>query len=198
MVDEAPLFKIEAVLGLGNPGRRYAENRHNFGCMVVDRLAFLKREEFTRGDGPFVYCQVPMADSGLYLCKSTAYMNNSGKAAISLCKYFGIQPQNMLVISDDCNLALGKIRYRISGSEGGHNGLASIINVLNRKDFPRLRLGVGLNPSGVPLEDYVLEDFTGGEFETVDQVVSAAIGFIENLAANTINKNSVTFSVTGE
>jgi len=198
MVDEAPLFKIEAVLGLGNPGRRYAENRHNFGNMVVDRLAFLKREEFIRGDGPFVYCRVPIADGRLYLCKPTTYMNNSGRAAISLCKYFGIQPQNMLVISDDCNLALGKIRYRISGSEGGHNGLASIINVLNRKDFPRLRLGVGLNPSGVPLEDYVLEDFTGDEFEIVDQVVSAGIGFIENLAANTINKNSVTFSVTDE
>jgi len=175
MVDEAPLFKIEAVLGLGNPGRRYAENRHNFGNMVVDRLAFLKREEFIRGDGPFVYCRVPIADGRLYLCKPTTYMNNSGRAAISLCKYFGIQPQNMLVISDDCNLALGK-----------------------RKDFPRLRLGVGLNPSGVPLEDYVLEDFTGDEFEIVDQVVSAGIGFIENLAANTINKNSVTFSVTDE
>ncbi len=198
MVDEAPLFKIEAVLGLGNPGRRYAENRHNFGYMVVDRLAFLKREEFTRGDGPFVYCRVPMADSGLYLCKSTTYMNNSGKAAISLCKYFGIQPENLLVVSDDCNLPLGKIRYRISGSEGGHNGLASIISVFNRKDFPRLRLGVSLNPSGVPLEDYVLEDFTRDEFEIVDQVISATLGFIENLAVNTIDKKSVTFSVTGE
>jgi len=198
MVDEAPLFKIEAILGLGNPGRRYAENRHNFGHMVIDRLAFLKREEFIRGNGPFVYCRVSMAESGLYLCKSTTYMNNSGKAAISLCKYFNIPPENLLVISDDCNLPLGKIRYRISGSEGGHNGLASIIDAFNRKDFPRLRLGVGQNPAGVPLEDYVLEDFTRDEFEIVDQVVSAAIGFIESLAANEIDKKSVTFSVAGE
>ncbi|MCP4584074.1 MAG: aminoacyl-tRNA hydrolase [candidate division Zixibacteria bacterium] len=196
MVDEAPLVKIEAVLGLGNPGRRYAENRHNLGYMVLDRLAFLKKEEFIRGDGPFVYCRAVVGDRSLYLCKPTTYMNNSGKAAICLGKYFGIGPENMLVVSDDCNLPLGKIRYRSSGSDGGHNGLASIIRILHSREFRRLRLGVNLNPPGVPLEDYVLEDFDRDEFESIDQVITAAIGFIEDLAANATNKKSATFTVT--
>ena len=196
MVDEAPLIKISAVMGLGNPGRRYIANRHNFGCMVVDRLAFLKKEEFIRGNGPFVYCRIQSASESLFLCKSTTYMNNSGKAAAKLTDYFGIEPQNLLVVSDDCNLPLGKIRFRKSGSDGGHNGLASIVKYLKTGDFPRLRLGINQSSPDKPLEDFVLEDFALNELESVDKVISAASDFIINLAAKDLDNTSITFTVT--
>jgi len=196
MVDEAPLIKISAVMGLGNPGRRYIANRHNFGCMVVDRLAFLKKEEFIKGNGPFVYCWIQSASESLFLCKSTTYMNNSGKAAAKLIDYFGIEPQNLLVVSDDCNLPLGKIRFRKSGSDGGHNGLASIVKYLKTGDFPRLRLGINQSSPDKPLEDFVLEDFALNELESVDKVISAASDFIINLAAKDLDNTSITFTVT--
>ncbi len=196
MVDNAPLVKISAILGLGNPGRRYSANRHNFGRMVVDRIAFLKKEEFVRGGGPFVYCRVPAESGSLILCKSTTYMNNTGRAAVSLVKYFDLQPQDLLVVSDDCNLPLGKIRFRQRGSEGGHNGLDSIIKSLNTKDFPRLRLGIGANQTGEEIEDFVLEDFSSDECNIVDNVIPVASDFIFELAAQKIEKSSMTFTVT--
>ncbi len=198
MVDEAPPVKILAVMGLGNPGRRYSANRHNFGYMVVDRLAFLKKEEFIKGSGPFVHCQVQSASGGLFLCKSTTYMNNSGRTALSLVDHFGIETQNLLVVSDDCSIPLGKIRFRKSGSDGGHNGLASIVEYLKTGNFRRLRLGIGPNDPDMPLEDYVLEDFAQNELKNVGKVVLAASDFIMNLAKKKLDNTSVTFTVTEE
>jgi len=195
MVDDSPNLRIKAILGLGNPGRRYAETRHNFGYMTIDRLAFLKREEFQSGTGPFTYCRVNFDDRSVYLCKSTTYMNNTGKAAIAMANFFSLRPEEILVISDDCNMKLGKIRYRVSGSDGGHNGLASIIKLLQTKSFPRLRLGIDEAPEGVPLEDYVLENFSRQEFEIVDQVIASAISLIERLVADDIENNSITLNV---
>lgn len=194
----APTKKILAILGLGNPGRRYANNRHNFGFMIVDRLAYLKKEEFIKGNGPFVYCQVQLDSCRLILCKSTTYMNNTGRAAVSLVNYFDIEAGNLFVVSDDCNLPLGKIRYRTSGSEGGHNGLVSVVEYLQTHDFPRLRLGIGLNPPDTPLEDYVLEDFAHDELPTVEKMISAASDFIVDLAAERFDNTSGTITVTGD
>jgi PTH1 family peptidyl-tRNA hydrolase len=196
MDEPAPEERIKAVIGLGNPGRRYEDNRHNFGYMVVDRLAFLKKEEFARGSGPFVYCRVIVGEYDLYLCKSTTYMNNTGKATAAIVNYFGIKPENLLVISDDCNLPLGKMRYRDSGSNGGHNGLASIMSLLQTRNFPRLRLGIEANPEGVPLEEYVLEDFTKEQFETVEKIIPEAISFMTKLVSGDIDNKSLTITIT--
>jgi PTH1 family peptidyl-tRNA hydrolase len=191
MIENAPIDKIKVILGLGNPGRRYADNRHNLGHMVIDRLAFLKKEEFARGQGPFVYCQVEIDGSPIFLCKSTTYMNNTGKAAVAIKNYFDLTPVNILAVSDDCNLPLGKIRFRRTGSDGGHNGLASIIASLQSRDFARLRLGVGLNPEDIPLEEYVLEDFNKEEFEVVDKVVEQAVELIFKICTDHIENNSI-------
>jgi len=198
MVDNTPTAEIKAVLGLGNPGRQYADNRHNLGYMIVDRLVFLKKEEFIKGDGPFLFCRIPLKSGDLILCKSTTYMNNTGRAADKICRYFGLSGQNLLVVSDDCNLPLGKIRYRASGSDGGHNGLASIIDWLQTPKFPRLRVGIGANPSNKPLEEYVLEDFTRNEFEIVDKVIPVVVNFIIKLAAENLLSNSATITVAEE
>lgn len=198
MVDNTPTAEIKAVLGLGNPGRRYAGNRHNLGYMIVDWLAFLKKEEFIKGDGPFVFCRIHLKSGDLILCKSTTYMNNTGRAADKICRYLGLSGQNLLVVSDDCNLPMGKMRYRASGSDGGHNGLASIIDWLKTHKFPRLRLGIGANPSDKPLEEYVLEDFTGNELKIVDKVIPVAVDFIIKLTAEKPVANSVTITVAEE
>jgi len=197
MIEDAPIEKecVKVVLGLGNPGRRYADTRHNLGHMVVDRLAFLKKEEFAPGNGPFEYCRVDFDGNEIYLCKSTTYMNNTGKAAVAIKNYFDLAPESIMIISDDSNIPLGKIRFRIDGSDGGHNGLASVMRYLHTDQFSRLRLGVDSNPAGVPLEDYVLEDFSKEEFETVDKMVATAMGFIEDLAAGKIENKSITITV---
>ena len=189
---------MTAILGLGNPGRRYSLNRHNFGSMVIDRLAFLKKEEFIRGPGPFLYCRLQFDNSNVLVCKSTTYMNNVGRAAKAVGDLFGIAAMEMLVVSDDCNLPLGKIRYRPDGSDGGHNGLASIIDYLQSRDFPRLRLGIGMNPAGVPLEDYVLDDFAEDEQRIVDRAISTATELITDLARDGLPDESLTVAIADE
>ncbi len=197
MIEDAPIEKerVKIVLGLGNPGRRYADTRHNVGHMVVDRLAFLKKEEFASGNGPFEYCRIEYDGNEIYLCKSTTYMNNTGKAAAAIKNYFDIAPESIMIISDDSNIPLGKIRFRVSGSDGGHNGLASVTRYLHTDAYPRLRLGVDSNPAGVPLEDYVLEDFDKDEFDVVDKMVAESMRFIENLALGKIENKSITITV---
>jgi PTH1 family peptidyl-tRNA hydrolase len=192
MIADSPNFGIEAIMGLGNPGRRYAETRHNFGFLAVDRIAFLKRKEFTRGEGPYFQCEVAIGQKCLTLIKSTTYMNNSGRAAEDVCRQMNIMPAQLLVIADDCYLPLGKIRYRPNGSDGGHNGLFSITEHLQSEDFPRIRLGIGETPLGKPLEDYVLEQFTLEEIKTVEKVVEKTIELIETL----VEKKSLASSIT--
>lgn len=199
MIDPAASAEaISVVFGLGNPGRRHARNRHNIGCMVVDRLALSKNAEFVRGDGPFVYCRVSVDDTTLTLAKSTTYMNETGRAAGSLFAFSGLKPSHVLAVVDDCYLPLGKIRFRRRGSDGGHNGLASMIEHLGTCEFPRLRLGIGLNPPGVALEDYVLMNFSEAESGTVDRMIEAAVAFIPEIAGAGFARSSVTITVAEE
>ncbi|OQX92497.1 MAG: aminoacyl-tRNA hydrolase [candidate division Zixibacteria bacterium 4484_95] len=195
---DAPLVKVSAILGLGNPGQRYARNRHNFGYMVLDRLALLKKEEFVQGDGPFVFCKTHLASGDLILCKPTTFMNDVGRAAFDICERFGISAREIMVVSDDCNLPLGKIRFRKRGSDGGHKGLHSIICHLQSREFPRLRLGIWHPPPGEPLEEYVLANFNRKELKTVTKVIITATDFIEKLAVDGLDKNSVTVTVAEE
>ena len=194
MIADSPIDGIEAIMGLGNPGRRYAETRHNFGFLAVDRIAFLKRKEFTRGDGPYFQCKVAIGQKSLTLVKSTTYMNNSGRAAAEVCGQLNLAPAQLLVIADDCYLPLGKIRYRPRGSDGGHNGLSSIIEHFQSQEFPRIRLGIGEAPEGKPLEDYVLEQFALEETKIAEKVVTKTIELIETLVENQSLASSITIN----
>jgi peptidyl-tRNA hydrolase, PTH1 family len=194
MIADSPIDGIKAIIGLGNPGRRYAETRHNYGFLAVDRIAFLKRKEFTRGEGPYFQCEVEIGEHNLTLVKSTTYMNNTGRAAAEICNQMGITPAQLLVIADDCNLPLGKIRYRPGGSDGGHNGLLSIIEHLQTDEFPRIRLGIGETPEGKPREDFVLEEFALEETKVVEKVVEKTIELIETLVENQSQASSITIN----
>ena len=135
----APLF-FRLLVGLGNPGREYAETRHNVGFMIADRLAAKSRAEFrTERDW-----KAAMAKSGdLLLCKPLTFMNLSGKSVRAVSDFYKIAPAEMLVVLDDTALPLGRLRIRPEGSAGGHNGLKSVIEYLGTMAVPRLRIGIG-------------------------------------------------------
>ena len=154
---------VNAVVGLGNPGRQYRNNRHNLGFVVAKYICEQKGGSFKKRDSLYELAEVRIARRKIYLLKPLTYMNDSGEAIKSFSDEHEMGAQEILVLSDDTNLPLGKLRLRVSGSDGGHQGLRSIIAHLDTEDFPRLRMGVGLPGAGLPLEDFVLRDFTEEE-----------------------------------
>jgi len=161
--------RIRAIVGLGNPGRDLELTRHNLGFEVVD---FLKgRSEFAAEKRLYLRCLAEISSLSVVLLKPTTYMNRSGIAVERLAEEMELAPEEILVIADDFNLPLGLIRLRQSGSDGGHNGLASIIYHLGSEDFPRIRLGIGPAPDGVPSEEFVLERFAESETSVVREMI---------------------------
>jgi PTH1 family peptidyl-tRNA hydrolase len=160
------------LLGLGNPGSKYAGTRHNAGFMLIDRIA--------AGDSSLCWVEEPrymsatarIAGVMVLLVKPTTYMNLSGGAVTDLMSRESLVASDLLVVCDDFNLPLGTIRLRRSGSAGGHNGLKSIIDALGTEVFPRLRLGVGPLPAGSDAADFVLSDFTEEEMEAADGMLA--------------------------
>jgi len=176
---------VKVILGLGNPGRKYSNNRHNFGLMVIDKIAERWSMDFTSIRGSFVYvysqdasCSPKSLNYEVYFCKPLCFMNNSGVAAKHILKFFGCSPLNLLVVYDDIDLPLGKIRFRKKGSDGGHKGIRSIINLLETVEFPRLRLGIGPQDECVPSEEFVLSDFRKCELSTLNEVIDLSISSI--------------------
>ncbi len=169
------------VVGLGNPGRRYAETRHNTGFAVVDALAErlgTPPEEF-RGDQ--YRWRGGHKERIVFLCKPWTYMNLSGAAVRTLMRETGLEPSNMLVVCDEAAFPLGKLRLRGQGSSGGHNGMRSVIEAVGSGNFPRLRCGIGA-PEG-DYAEYVLSRFTREEEsaarEMVRRAADAAICWID-------------------
>jgi PTH1 family peptidyl-tRNA hydrolase len=166
------LPRIRVIAGLGNPGRDFDRTRHNLGYEVVD---FLKGEaKFAAGKGNYYRCETVISSVKVVLLKPTTYMNRSGIALRKILESGDLTPQEILVIADDFNLPLGKIRLRRSGSDGGHNGLASVIYHLGTDDFPRIRLGIGPVPEGMPAEEFVLERFAESEMPAAKKSVERA------------------------
>ncbi len=167
--------KIRLIVGLGNPGLEYERTRHNAGFMVIDRILAGFRT------GSFVKSQVANSlvfagnfrGQALVLQKPQTFMNLSGYAVAREVKLLGIDPESILVIYDDMDLPLGTLRLRESGSDGGHNGLKSIISELGVTTFKRLRIGIG-RPSQGNTVDYVLSKFENGDAEIFEMVLSAA------------------------
>jgi len=162
---------MKAIVGLGNPGRRYAPTRHNVGFRVVDALA---RDVQWHA---FEFCTWVKYSDDLVLAKPLTYMNNSGLALAQIGRFFQIDIGDVLVVIDDVHLDVGRLRFRRNGSDGGHNGLRSIESVMGSSDFSRVRMGVG-QPDG-SLVDHVLGTFATTEAEVIaDAVGQAANGVI--------------------
>jgi PTH1 family peptidyl-tRNA hydrolase len=168
---------LKIVLGLGNPGARYARTRHNVGFRVLDLLAERAGASFSRAGELGALCWTVgavVAGAEVVLAKPRTYMNRSGRAGAALIESYGAAPEDLLVVHDDADIALGRIRIRGGGSAGGHNGLRSLIAALKTAEFPRVRLGVrGAAREDVDLVEYVLEAFENGEQDGADAMVAA-------------------------
>jgi PTH1 family peptidyl-tRNA hydrolase len=167
------------VVGLGNPGPEYAGNRHNVGAMVLDGLAGTLREKFRR-KGRSEVLETRLAPVGgrpgerLVLAKPSSYMNVSGGPVAELARFFRVVPQQVLVVHDELDLPFGLLRLKRAGGEGGHNGLRSISQSLNTKDYCRLRVGIGRPPGRMDAADFVLRDFSGAERRDLGAILGSA------------------------
>ncbi|MCS6830046.1 MAG: aminoacyl-tRNA hydrolase [Armatimonadota bacterium] len=166
------------VLGLGNPGAEYAHTRHNIGFEVVHILANRHRIRLSLHRDHAQYGFGTVADVPVLLAKPMTYMNRSGEAARALLQRYPLEPSRLLVVVDDIALPLGRIRVRSSGSDGGHNGLASIIQCVGTQTFPRVRVGIGSPPPGQMVE-YVLSRFLPQEQPVVEETLQRAADAVE-------------------
>lgn len=158
---------MRVVMGLGNPGARYDATRHNVGWWAADRLAYDWNAGSFREEGPALRCEAQVEGERVVLLKPTTYMNRSGAALIPFVRTEGFDPsRDLLVMVDDATREAGRLRLRPGGSSGGHNGLKSIEAVVGR-EFPRLRIGVGVPPSGADLVDWVLSSMDDSDEEAV-------------------------------
>ncbi|MDE3153734.1 MAG: aminoacyl-tRNA hydrolase [Acidobacteriota bacterium] len=168
---------MKLVVGLGNPGTRYRGTRHNIGFEVLDELARRHGVVFTpsRGEADEARLRdVPGLPGGALLLKPLTFMNLSGRAVADAARYYRIDPADALVVADDVNLSLGRLRARARGSAGGHNGFASIIEQLGTEAFPRLRVGVGRGDPRRDLANHVLARFEPGERPAVEAMTTRA------------------------
>jgi PTH1 family peptidyl-tRNA hydrolase len=168
------------VAGLGNPGPEYADHRHNIGFQVVEALArshaltFARRKEIRAHVG-----QGRIAGRAVFLAKPQTYMNLSGRSVGRLQRTYEIPPEQILIVYDDLDLPLGRLRMRPEGGSGGHKGMRSIIDVLGTQAFPRLRVGVDRPPGRMDPAEYVLRPFGEEEQELIDEVLERAVAAIE-------------------
>lgn len=162
------------LVGLGNPGARYAETRHNVGFLVVDLLAERHQVAVTRDRHRALFGRGKVAGEDALLVKPQTFMNDSGDAVGRVVMYYRLQPADVLLIYDDINLDLGVMRLRRGGSDGGHKGVRSVIHYLDTDQVPRLRLGVGHPPQGSDAINYVLSPFARSEMDRVREMIEDA------------------------
>ena len=188
---------MKLIVGLGNPGRRYAGTRHNVGFVVVDTIAERHGLEWASAKADALVARWRSAD--VLLAKPLTFMNNSGYAVAELMRFYKIDLANLLAVVDDANLPLGRLRARGNGSAGGHNGLKSMIGQLGTDGFARLRIGVGRGDARRDLADHVLARFDADEHSEVvaslERATAAVELFVsEGIAAvmNTFNRKAET------
>jgi peptidyl-tRNA hydrolase, PTH1 family len=195
MVDAVDTPTPRLIVGLGNPGAKYAGTRHNIGFEVIDRLSKvwtipLKEErrfqgEYGEGFGPH--------RQKVALLKPLTYMNRSGQSMRAVLDWLKLDPSQVLVVYDDMDLPVGRLRLRLSGSAGGHNGMKSAIAHLGTQTFPRLRLGIGAvaraSESDQAVVSHVLGNFSWAERVTMDAVVDTTLRALDKALTDTVEKS---------
>lgn len=155
--------KLKLILGLGNYGDKYQNNRHNLGFLILDNFIYPEKFEYNSKNNSYVFKK-----EGIIFAKPKSFMNTSGDEVSKLSSYFHINPEEILIIHDDIDLEFGKIKLQVGSSDAGHNGVKDIIRALGTKNFYRLRFGVGRpsNPE-VPVDSFVLSDFLPHEISEI-------------------------------
>ena len=170
---------MKLIVGLGNPGSKYGGTRHNLGFEVVDEVARRRGLTFESSRADAIIARERGPDAQLMLAKPMTFMNRSGDAVGPLSRYFRIEPDDILIVADDANRPLGRLRARPNGSDGGHNGLRSVILGLATREFPRVRMGVGRGETQRDLADHVLARFAADEIETITEMTMRAADAVE-------------------
>ena len=177
---------MKLIVGLGNPGRKYDGTRHNVGFDVVDLLARRHRAEWEAAPRGIEALVARWRSHGTVLAKPLTFMNLSGGAIVGLLQFYKVEPIDLLVVVDDVNIDLGRLRSRPSGSAGGHNGLKSVIGSLGSEEFARMRMGVGRGDGRRDLADHVLAKFDTEERPVVTELVDRAADAVELFIAEGI------------
>ncbi len=168
-----------AVVGLGNPGSRYAGTRHNAGFLLVDLLARRHGVKLTARRHEAAWAEIELAGERTILIEPLAYMNRSGPPVAAFAADLGIPPEAVLVAHDELDLPPARIRIKRGGGTAGHRGLESLVAALGTRDFPRLRIGIGRPPEEIPVVDYVLAPFGSGEREALDAALAEVLAGID-------------------
>lgn len=182
---------IQLIVGLGNPGAKYDRTRHNIGFDVLDVLAkrwFCNWQENKRFKGYFTEGRSSTGDK-IILLKPTTYMNKSGESMRAVLDWYKLDPTKVLVVYDDMDLPVGRLRMRLSGSAGGHNGIKSAIAHLGGQNFPRLRVGIGRSGPSRETISHVLGKFTPQEQPVIQEVTALCIDAIEKAIKDGVEKS---------
>lgn len=175
---------MKLIAGLGNIGDKYCFTRHNAGFMVLDKLALDNNFSFREENK--LKCFLAKSGDIIYI-KPTTFMNLSGEAVRAVMDYYKINVKDILIVYDDIALDLGRIRFRANGSDGGHNGIKSIIKHVGTKEFDRLKIGIGPQPN-IPSENFVLQNFPKEQLEELKEIFKRADEAIEFYLKNDIQK----------
>lgn len=182
------------IAGLGNPGARYERNRHNAGYMVVDELAREAQAGLWRNQCQSLVCQAAIAGQPVLLAKPMSFMNASGRPVRLLLDEYRLDPGDLILILDELNLPLGRIRIRERGSAGGHHGMESIIRMLECDEIARVRLGIGQEDMPEEKAGFVLSDFPPGRAAEWKEMIARAAAAVRCMVADGISRAMSVFN----
>jgi PTH1 family peptidyl-tRNA hydrolase len=173
---------IQLIVGLGNPGKEYADTRHNVGALFVEKIAkdyktTLKLEKKFQG----YFAKATLFDKDCFLLIPTTFMNLSGQAVLAVANFYKILPESILIVHDDLDLPVGALRLKKDGGHGGHNGLKDIIQKLGTNEFNRIKIGIAHPGQKEKVTDHVLGKITKDEKIEIDEAINQAMTYLENL-----------------
>ena len=177
---------MHLVVGLGNPGSKYKKTRHNVGFMLIDNIADVYSISVSKKRPGIMFGRGSIAGMDVILAKPTSFMNNSGPPVKKLADYFDILKKYIIVIHDDIDLELGRIKIKEKGGHGGHNGIRSLVDVFKGGDFARLRIGIGRPGDKGHVADYVLSGFYKKDSKIIEQVITRARDAVVTILCNGI------------
>jgi PTH1 family peptidyl-tRNA hydrolase len=186
--------QISLFVGLGNPGQKYRNTRHNFGFIVLDEIVKSKHLAFKNWNN---LAKVSVYENNgvmVWFLKPMVFMNLSGVAVFSFTKYYKISSDNMFVFYDDFSILFGEYKVRMSGSSGGHNGIGSIIEHMHTNNFPRMKLGIGPVLNSSSNSDFVLSKFSKNDEKKIKSIKKMSIKFFDQMCLSGLNKTISIFA----
>lgn len=181
-------YRMKLIVGLGNPTPQYDKTRHNVGFAVIDHLMNEYGIALDTAKHKGFYGKGRIAGESVILLKPMTYMNLSGESVVQVANYYKVAPKDIIVVYDDINLDVGRLRIREKGSAGGHNGIKNIIAHLGTDEFPRIRVGVGMKPPKMDLADYVLSRFSKEEEALMEEGYERAAKAMELMVEDEISQ----------